>query len=74
MESPAGAPDDPNYHPTAVGRTLFMNTVDRGVAEKIGATLMASDAALRVAQLRVLGGAVARVPAEATARRASWRT
>jgi FAD/FMN-containing dehydrogenase len=59
--------DDPDYHPTAVARTLFMDRVDRDVAEHILATLEASDATMRVAQLRVLGGAVNRVPADATA-------
>jgi len=60
-------PDDPSYHPTAVGRTLFVNEVSRSQAETIVDHLQASDASLRVAQLRVLGGAVARVPPEATA-------
>ncbi len=55
------------YHPTAVGRTMFMNTIDRPVAETIVDTLTASDASMRVAQLRVLGGAMARIPADATA-------
>ena len=60
-------PDDSNYHPTAVGRTMFVDRIDRGVAETIVEYLQASDAVMRVAQLRVLGGAMARVPAEATA-------
>jgi FAD/FMN-containing dehydrogenase len=60
-------PDDPDYHPTAVSRTMFMDHVDRPVAETIMRFLNASDASLRVAQLRVLGGAIARVPADATA-------
>ena len=60
-------PDDPSYHPTAVSRTLFVDTVDRAVAQTIVDHLEASDAAVRVAQLRVLGGAVTRVPADATA-------
>jgi FAD/FMN-containing dehydrogenase len=60
-------PDDESYHPTAVARTMFIDTVDRGVAQTILDYLEASDASLRVAQLRVLGGAAARVPAEATA-------
>jgi hypothetical protein len=60
-------PDDPDYHPAAVARTLFMDRVDENVAEDILTRLKASDAPLRVAQLRVLGGAMARVPVEATA-------
>jgi FAD binding domain-containing protein/berberine-like enzyme len=60
-------PEDPDYHPTAVSRTMFMDHVDRPVAETIMQFLEASDASLRVAQLRVLGGAISRVPADATA-------
>ena len=60
-------PDEEDYHPTAVGRTLFVNTIDHAAAETICHYLQASGAAMRVAQLRVLGGAVARVPVEATA-------
>ena len=60
-------PDDENYHPLATTRTMFIDKVDRGVAETILEHLNASTAMLRVAQLRVLGGAMARVPLEATA-------
>jgi len=60
-------PEDPNYHPAAVGHTMFLDQVDRQVAETIIGYLQASDASLRVAQLRVLGGAMARIPVEATA-------
>jgi FAD/FMN-containing dehydrogenase len=60
-------PEEPGYHPTAVARTMFVNAIDRGVAETIVERLEASDASVRVAQLRVLGGAMARVPADATA-------
>ena len=60
-------PDDDSYHPTAVARTMFVDGVDLGVAETIMENLEASDAPVRVAQLRVLGGAMARVPADATA-------
>ena len=60
-------PEDPNYHPIATGRTMFIDSVDRGVAEMIVDRLNASNATMRVAQLRVLGGAMARVPVGATA-------
>ena len=60
-------PEDDSYHPTAVGRTLFINRVDRNSATTIMDFLGRSDAAMRVAQLRVLGGAMARVPVDATA-------
>jgi len=60
-------PEDESYHPTAVARTMFIDGVDHGVAETIMKHLEASDASLRAAQLRVLGGAMARVPDDATA-------
>lgn len=60
-------PEDPDYHPAAVGRTMFMDRVDQGVAKTILDTLAASDAGMRVTQLRVLGGAASRVAADATA-------
>ena len=60
-------PEEEEYHPTAVGTTMFVDTVDREVAGTILRHLEASDAAIRAAQLRVLGGAMARVPAAATA-------
>ena len=60
-------PDDESYHPLATTRTMFIDKVDRGVAETILEHLNASTAMLRVAQLRVLGGAMARIPVEATA-------
>jgi Berberine and berberine like len=50
-----------------VARSLFVDTVDLDAAETIVDRLEASTAPLAVAQLRVLGGAVARVPTEATA-------
>ena len=53
--------EDASYHPRAVGRTMFVNAIDRGVAETIVDQLEASDASMRVAQLRELGEAMARV-------------
>ena len=60
-------PDPEDYHPVAAARTLFLDTVDRSVAETILEYIRASDAMMAVTQLRVLGGAMARVPVEATA-------
>jgi FAD binding domain/Berberine and berberine like len=60
-------PEDESYHPTAVSRTMLVDRIDRKVGETIMEYLNASDASMRVAQLRVLGGAMARVPADATA-------
>ncbi len=48
-------------------RTVFRDTVGRGTAQMILEQLRASTAPLAVAQIRVLGGAMARVPVEATA-------
>jgi hypothetical protein len=60
-------PEDPTYRPTAVARTLFVNSIHASAAEMIFDYLSRSDAAMRVAQLRPLGGAMARVPSGATA-------
>ena len=60
-------PDDPDYHPTAESRTMFIDHVDRATAELIVERLNAIEAPIRVAQLRVLGGAMGRVPSDATA-------
>ena len=48
-------------------RSLFLDRFDRAAAEAVVEHLRASTAPMAVAQLRVLGGAMARVPAEATA-------
>jgi FAD/FMN-containing dehydrogenase len=60
-------PEDPDYHPLAAARTGFIDRTDLADAERIVGTLEAYDAPMRVAQLRVLGGASARVPNDATA-------
>ena len=58
---------DSDYHPTAVSVNMHIDHVDRDVAATILDFLEKSDAPLRAAQLRVLGGAMARVPSDATA-------
>jgi FAD/FMN-containing dehydrogenase len=60
-------PEDPNFHPTAAASTLFMNRVDGPVAKTILDTLSTSSASFSAVQLRVLGGAAARIAADATA-------
>ena len=60
-------PEDPNYRPTAVSRTLFVNGINASAVDTVVHHLSRSDAPMRVAQLRALGGAMARVPADATA-------
>ena len=60
-------PDEEDYHPVAAGRTMFVDAVGPGTAGTILDHLETSSASMRVAQLRVLGGAMGRVPVEATA-------
>jgi len=52
---------------TAVTRTQFLDTVDESVADTMISGITDSPAPMRMLQLRVLGGAVARVAPEATA-------
>ena len=59
-------PDEPGPD-EEVARSLFIDAVDVDVAAAIIEHLRASTAMMAVAQLRVLGGAMARVPDEATA-------
>jgi len=56
-----------DYHPIGASRTLFLDYIDGAVADKMLNHLRASTGMMAVAQLRVLGGAMARVPVEATA-------
>ena len=60
-------PDPPDYRPTAAARTMYLDDFDSETAKMVIERLESSDAAMRVTQLRVLGGAIARVPEEATA-------
>jgi len=60
-------PEDPNYRPTAVSRTMFVNSIDLEAARTIHDRLTRAGTGMRAVQLRALGGAMARVPAEATA-------
>jgi FAD/FMN-containing dehydrogenase len=68
MPYPAIFPPAPEgVHPVAAVRTMFVEAIDRAAAETIVDHLDASSAPMAAAQLRVLGGAMARVPVEATA-------
>lgn len=58
---------DGEFKPTAVSQTMFVDHVDSSLAELIVDRLESSDAAMRVVQLRPMGGAVNRVPVDATA-------
>src|SRR5918993_1552683 len=60
-------PEEGDYHPVGSARTMFLETIDLPVAETIVDHLRVSRAQMAVAQIRVLGGAMARVPEEATA-------
>ena len=64
MFPPEGGDD---YHPVAAGRTMFVDHVTRSEAEMILNRLQSSSASMAVTQLRVLGGAMSHVPADATA-------
>jgi hypothetical protein len=56
-----------DFHPTAASRSMFIDHVDLSVAETILAHLKSSTAMMAVSQLRILGGAMARIPEDATA-------
>jgi hypothetical protein len=64
-------PEEGAPHNIGTNRTLFMDHVDEGLGrlmlDRIEAHMRDSNALMAVAQLRVLGGAMARVPVEATA-------
>lgn len=60
-------PGDPLAHPVSAARTMFIDQVDRATAETILERISASNADVAMAQLRVLGGAMARVSTDATA-------
>jgi len=60
-------PEDATYHPIATQRAMFVDAIDRQCATTILEHLAASTAKMRVAQIRVLGGAIDRVPVDATA-------
>ncbi|MGH8914756.1 MAG: BBE domain-containing protein, partial [Acidimicrobiia bacterium] len=59
--------EDEEYRPMAVARTMWADSFNGATADTILQYLESSDAPMRVAQLRVLGGAMARVPNDATA-------
>ena len=60
-------PEDPSLHPTVAFRNFFKDRFTAADAETIVGRLESSDAPMRIAQIRVLGGAAARVPNDATA-------
>ena len=60
-------PEQNGFRPVAAARTMFADAVDHRMAETIIDHLHTSTAQMAAAQIRVLGGAMARVPIEATA-------
>jgi FAD/FMN-containing dehydrogenase len=60
-------PEEEDFHPVAFIRTMFVDGIDRDRAATILKRLGESTAMMAVTQIRVLGGAIARVPNDATA-------
>ncbi|MER6950699.1 FAD-binding oxidoreductase [Nonomuraea sp. NPDC000554] len=60
-------PDEDDFRPIASSRTMFIDRIDRATAETIVERIQASTASMAATQVRVLGGAMADVPADATA-------
>ena len=67
MKYPEMYPDEQGHRPVAVARTTFAGSVDSRRAETILERIGESSAMIAACELRVLGGAVARVAADATA-------
>ena len=59
--------EEGDFHPIASDRTMFVDRIDEDVATTLLERIESSDAMMAAAQFRVLGGAMARVPADATA-------
>jgi FAD/FMN-containing dehydrogenase len=60
-------PADPSYRPVVAARTVFADHIELREAQTVIEHIEDAPAPRTVAQLRVLGGAMARVPAGATA-------
>jgi FAD/FMN-containing dehydrogenase len=67
MKYPQMYPDEPGSRLTAVARTMFAGNVGPRQAQTILDRIGESPATMAACELRVLGGAMARVPAHATA-------
>ena len=59
--------EEGEFHPIASDRTMFVERIDEDAATTLLDRIESSDAMMAAAQFRVLGGAMARVPADATA-------
>jgi FAD/FMN-containing dehydrogenase len=60
-------PEAEGDHPRMIVRPMFLNSISRDDAEIIIDSLSASKTSMRATQIRVLGGAMNRVPVDATA-------
>jgi FAD/FMN-containing dehydrogenase len=60
-------PEQGDYHPTAVSRTMYLNNFSKPNAAEALDWLEKINAPVKALQLRVLGGYVAKVPIESTA-------
>ena len=60
-------PEQEEFHPVAASQTGFADSFDREAAVSIIEHIESSSAFMAVAHLRALGGAMARVPSDATA-------
>jgi FAD/FMN-containing dehydrogenase len=60
-------PEDENYHPTAVSRNIYLKNVELNTAKLIVEWLNKIEAPMKALQLRVLGGAMAKIPTSETA-------
>jgi FAD/FMN-containing dehydrogenase len=60
-------PEDPTQRPTMISRTMLLNSLDAKPTRTLCEYLSRPHATMRAAQLRVLGGAMSRVPSDATA-------
>ncbi len=60
-------PDEEEFHPVAIGRTMFVDGLEPTAAGEIIDRVASSTADMAVTQIRVLGGAMGLVPVEATA-------
>jgi FAD/FMN-containing dehydrogenase len=67
MKYPDMYPDEQGYRPAAVARATFAGSVGSRQAETILERIGESSATMAACEIRVLGGAMARVPADATA-------
>ena len=67
MKYPEMYPDEQGYRRVAVARAMFAGSVGSRQAETILERIGESSATMAACEIRVLGGAMARVPADATA-------